>query len=365
MGDNYKRFGEMKLGRPEGYQYPIGLTVSSSSNTFVWANTLTGSNVEVTASDSPATIGGTITTVGTGPTQEAVHTFTTSAEFSTIVEISSLTYLIVGGGGGGGSPQGNPVGSGHYHGGGGGAGGLVYGTGLGPIAANTPYSVVIGGGGPGNTSGTPSYFGNTASGFPGGPNTPPFSPAPLFPASISPTNAITGIGGGRGGGYGQSGFPGGSAGGAGRDGGVSGTRYPGQGNNGGTAGGGGGGATGNAPWGPLGAGGTGAQYSISGAATYYADGGGGSPTYQHNTPPGQGLTGGYGWNTNDANGSPVTRHPGLANRGGGGGSAGNTRAGGSGGSGVVILRYANKAWQNTAVWSNTRNWTNTQSFSIN
>ncbi len=81
-------------------------------------------------------------------------------------------------------------------------------------------------------------------------------------------------------------------------------------------------------------GGPGLQYSISGTATYYAGGGGGGCS-RSNAPL---ATGGVGGGGNAA--FTVVAQSGTANTGGGGGGAGSgSYLGGSGGSGIVILRY--------------------------
>jgi len=292
--------------------------------------------------------GGTVTTDG----NYKVHTFTGNGTFEVTAlgnaaGSTTVDYLIVAGAGGGGKHQA----------GGGGAGGMRYSypnpdTGGHPVTATT-YPVVIGGGGAGQT--TTTCNGQGADGV------------------DSSVFSVTSTGGGGGGGYSNPGLPGG----AGRDGGSGGgagsasttggtpqltppaTRgagnnppvSPAQGTNGGRAwdrsshGGGGGGGhdpgggkSAPAP-GTGGQGGCGTSLSIPGSATVYA-GGGGSSSYQgcSTAPP----NGGGGGDGGHAAGTPAEADgvAGTANTGGGGGgSANSTYDGGTGGSGVVVVRY--------------------------
>jgi hypothetical protein len=168
------------------------------------------------------------------------------------------------------------------YGGSGGAGGLIYSNAF-SIAANSSYTVTVGGGGAGGNvgvNGANSVFGS-----------------------------LTALGGGGGAGGSSPGGSGGSGGGAQH--GTPGTGLQpssssgGYGNNGGGNVGGGGGGAGGAGGNAYGPGGIGRQYSISGVATYYAVGG--------------------GWMSGN----------GVANTGGGGGAG----TAGSGGSGIVIVKY--------------------------
>ena len=227
-----------------------------------------------------------------------------------------VEYLVVAGGGGGGSNAG----------GGGGAGGLL--TGIVTVAAGTSYSVTVGGGGAGVTvnnvgnAGVSSVFG-----------------------SISAT------GGGRGGGYGGVATSGGSGGGGG--GGNSevfvAQGITGQGNTGSAGqpstspyvGGGGGGAgtiatafAGTAPAVTGGGGGAGIASSISGTVVVYSGGGGGSI----GSAGSSGGTGGVGGGGGGATSGGGTATSGGGNTGGGGGGA-STGTSGSGGSGIVVVRY--------------------------
>ena len=232
-----------------------------------------------------------------------VHTFTSSDTFD-VSYVSPLNntveYLVVGAGGGGGHSNIDGTQSS-----GGGAGGFR--TGIGFVVNSSPgsYTVTIGAGGGTQSSGTNSVF-----------------------------DTITSLGGGYGGaGGGAPGGPGGSAGGQGGSGGAF-TRNitagtPGQGNPGGhgtgpggDAGGGGGGAGtagGNAVGATAGTGGLGLYSSITGSSVGYAGGGG-------NNPGPNGFGGGF-------NGSDFNRR-GETNTGGGG-----KGTSGSGGSGIVAIRY--------------------------
>lgn len=236
------------------------------------------------------------------------HVFNASGTFTPISSLSADVLVVAGGGAGGES-----------YGAGGGAGGLNY---LSSQSISSAQTITIGAGGVNNsTSGSNTSFGATTS-IGGG----------LGGANGRPTGATGGSGGG--GGY----TPSGTIIGAG------GTGTSGQGNNGGSAAGsgnsfmglgGGGGAGGpgaTASGGVGGAGGAGVStYSSWATATstgvnvsgtyYYAGGGSGNGTGGASAP----NPGGTAWNA-----------AGPANTGNGGG--GDSAL--SGGSGVVIIRYA-------------------------
>ena len=93
------RIEKKTIGRPENFKYPIGL----APNPAYGANAAT------------STTGGTQIIDGSGPTQNAIHKFTSSGAF-----IPSFTgtveYFLVAGGGGGG----------YQLAGGGGAGAILY-----------------------------------------------------------------------------------------------------------------------------------------------------------------------------------------------------------------------------------------------
>jgi formylglycine-generating enzyme required for sulfatase activity len=281
--------------------------------------------VVYTVSNSVPTIlasGGTITsfigngTNGTNGRAYVVHSFTTvgTSSFVPFVPLSDVEYLIIGGGGAGGLG----------FGGGGGAGGLltnIGGTLLSLSASST--SIVVGAGGSstsniGNNGGNSSFAGQTAIG-----------------------------GGGGNGGYGGTGASGGSGGGAGGRWaqGSSGSGTIGQGNAGGNhlteVGGAGGGGAGSAGQSKTTAssgspGGAGLSNSISGISVIYAGGGGGASGERATSGTGGSGGGGSGGggccgviNIGGSAGTPNT---------GGGGGGGDISAG-SGGSGIVIIRY--------------------------
>lgn len=153
----------------------------------------------------------------------------------------------------------------------------------------------------------------------------------------------TGYGGGGGASRDAAGVGSGGSGGGGADGQTpAGTGIAGQGNNGGVGsaslgagGGGGAGAAGGAGGGGNnGAGGNGLQSSISGTATYYAGGGGGQRC------PGLGSGGASGGLGGGGTGAGGASSAGTANTGGGGGGDGGGGNSYTGGSGIVIIRYA-------------------------
>ena len=261
--------------------------------------------------------GGTVTTYSSGGIDYKVNTFTSSGTI-TFNKAGTVDYLVVAGGGAGGNDRG----------GGGGAGG--YRTGSLSITASG-YSVVVGAGGARSTDisgGTRGANGNNSS----------FS-------------TITSLGGGNGGPENlKPGADGGSGGGTSYGSTSPGQGTSGQGNNGGVDGGGaarntggGGGAsavgasgtgTGSPPHG-----GNGLSSSINGTATTRAGGGGGGSCLIDSTGAGQGTGGSGGGGNGGANSSQGTA--GSANTGGGGGGGGGVdQLAGSGGSGIVIIRYA-------------------------
>jgi len=296
--------------------------------------------------------GGTVTTCG----DFKIHTFNSTSTFvvntAPTPANNNISYVVVAGGGG---ATGSIAG-------GSGAGGYREGktpatpytasplnapAGL-PVSVQT-YPVTIGAGGTGNAS-----YPNITNG------------------SDSVFSTITSTGGGKGGNHpGNPGSPGGSGGGAGGDG----TSSAGSGNsppvsppqgNGGSVGspnypqlgaGGGGGAGGSAGGSANcrgGPGGVGTGTAINpaagtpgpdGALKYFAGGGGGG-IYSLGNPnpayaPGGYGGGGAGWGTGNPIPSPVVSRKGTANTGGGAGQFSATPActGGTGGSGIVIIRY--------------------------
>jgi hypothetical protein len=219
-----------------------------------------------------------------------------------------LELVIVAGGGGGGTCMG----------GGGGAGGLIYNTTFNPTL-NSAYSITIGAGG----AGAPNRNARGSSGS----NTTAFG--------------LTAIGGGGAGSWEIAAILGGSGGGA-PNGKAAGAGTAGQGNSGGgspadTAGSGGGGASAAAISTSAGPGGAGSI--IPNIGTYAGGGGGGTGSGSYgSTGTRLGGIGGGG------NGGAVSSagSNGSANTGGGGGGGsydGGDYIGGTGGSGVVIVRY--------------------------
>jgi hypothetical protein len=282
-----------------------------------------GSNVTWTLPATDGSSGNVLSTNGSG----VLSWVSTSPSAPTSVE-----YLIIAGGGGGG----------YGRAGGGGAGGLLASSTS--VTAGTPYTVTVGGPGSGGTNSTGTAGSGSASVF----------------------NSISATGGGGGGNEpvgvnsGRQGASGGSGGGGATDGqtatstGIGGAGISGQGFGGGTSaglpyapGGGGGGASAVGATATTTAGGAGGDgsnaYSTWASATttgvlgYYAGGGGGG-AYQ----PGTGGAGGAGGGGGSTTGSAGTA--GTINTGSGGGSGSETTTpaffnGGSGGSGIVIIRY--------------------------
>jgi hypothetical protein len=248
-----------------------------------------------------------------------------------ITSTPTIDYLVVAGGGGAVGEYGGSA----VPGGGGGGGGAVYQTGY-TITPGTAYTITVGAGG------TKTVFSNPNNAVGGN-------------GVDSSINALVIAKGGGGGGSYQIGNNGGSGGGGGysaSSGGTStqassGTKPAGAtayGNNGGTgatisqggAGGGGASTAGGSPNSVNGAtGGSGFTTSISGTSTEYAGGGGGGCSYSGGGNGGSGLGGGGNGGTSTTNATD-----GAVNTGGGGGSAPNTRVGGAGGSGIVVIRYA-------------------------
>ena len=252
--------------------------------------------------------------------------------------LTNVEVLVVAGGGGGGWDVG----------GGGGGGGVCYSKSY-PITPGSAISVTIGNGGAGANQ--PTGAGRAGSGGRAGAN-----------GDNSVFGAITALGGGGGGGWSNvSGANGGSGGGQTSNSGdaaysatqTGGAYYVGYGNpggisarntspgdnnysgasGGGGAGGPGGGGINNGTWtlnsSLAGFGGPGLPFNISGTTKYY--GGGGGSSSDNSIYTGIGGIGG-GANGGEQNGE--------ANTGGGGGGGGlPTNIGGTGGSGIVIVRY--------------------------
>jgi len=244
-----------------------------------------------------------------------VHTFTSTGTFNALQPLN-IEYLIVGGGGSAGSAL--------YHSGGGGGGGLVQGSMY--IPAGT-YTVTVGAGGA--NPGSSNLKGNNG--------------------NNSSFNGIIAYGGGGAGVYAcVSGRDGGSGGGGGAQAGVVGSAglgCLGQGycagcfdgsSSGNKTGGGGGGAYASGQKGTdgtLGGGGNGFPSFISNTLRFYSGGGGGS-TESASLKTTGGIGGGGQGNYNFG-------QDGTSNTGGGGGGGERVAPaiGGSGGSGVVYLKY--------------------------
>ena len=246
-----------------------------------------------------------------------IHVFTSSGTFIAQSTINAEVLVVAGGGGGGG---------GKYSGGGGGAGGLIYNSAF-TITANS-HTITIGNGGAGGvgqgvsgTNGQNTTFSTlTAIGGGGG-------------ASRVTNAGNGGSGGGHGGGTATNGT---GTSGQGYNGGVVGTNS-GVGGGGGGAGGVGGNVNPNGTVPTMG--GAGLQFtqfaSFGGyPAGWFASGGGGAA---------DGGAGAYSTAVNGGGGrgSGGDGEDGVANTGGGGGGAerAQTFTGGTGGSGIVIIRY--------------------------
>ena len=263
--------------------------------------------------------GGTITSWSDGTTSYVVHTFTTSGVF-TPTSSFNVDYLVVAGGAAGGHSNTNS-------GGGGGAGGYRTATGFSVTAQD--YTITVGAGG---------AVASNVRGANGGDS--------IF-------SSITSTGGGGGGSQGVSanGKAGGSGGGGAYNAGAGGAGTSGQGNAGGTVAADGGNAAGGAGGGAGGAGEGASQASNSatqagdggvglqnayrtGSNVYYAGGGAGEGYDLGVADGGTGGGGSSGIYQSNANATPNT----------GGGGAGGSNGGinhpaGSGGSGIVVIRY--------------------------
>ena len=295
-----------------------------------------------------------------------VQIFTSSGTFSVPSGVTSVDALVVAGGG-----------SGKHFGGGGGAGGLIFMPGY-PVTPGGTLTVTVGCGGTmGATwpqASDPAASGNGQPSTLGSPGDP----------GLSPTgDVLTANAGGAGGAYpGLSAQGGGSGGGAaidnpggwnngnqptrpgdsgaygfGTDGGDATDGHSSEGGGGGGAGGAGknGNPSGTLPYNspePIASssGGIGKAYTIADGTTpvYYAGGGGGAlMSAQGNPFMGQGGQGGGGNSGNENPGNPAGRPKnggaGQANKGGGGGAPAQQEATtmtGSGGKGIVIVRWS-------------------------
>lgn len=282
----------------------------------------------------PSCSGGAESTITIGENTYTIHVFSSSGSLVCEGNLNAQ-ILVVGGGGGGGG----------VIGGGGGAGGLVYNDNYDLVSAT--YSVVVGNGGGGGRS-----YNNAQQGGKLGQDSE-FD-------ELGVTLNITASGGGAGGYWGGSSnssnndTSNGGSGGGGGNASPAGTAVSGQGNNG-TAGnfdyGGGGGGAGSAASAydtvnkKAGNGGAGADYSSIfgtsvGDSGWFASGGGGGIRDSVGGTAGIASNGGGG----NATASTSKAEDGMNNTGGGGGGAGfsvssDSVFGGTGGSGVVIIRY--------------------------
>ena len=320
----------------------VNVTVTPSSDTAatvavpssVYSNVTAGRVVIIKVTNSDGTTSGTVNKTAVAlPSGGSIqtysgyrsHKFTSSGTFTNTAAISQVDALFVAGGGGGGADNS----------GGGGAGGMVVHTGINVSAQN--YTITIGGGGTGayESSGDGGPYATN------GANTSAFG--------------YSTTGGGRGGSAGGANANSGGSGGGGSGenaNGVGGAGTSGQGNTGGNhnsgGGGGGGGKGAVGQRGNIrgtnqgGLGGSGGQNAYeTGSNQYYAAGGnGGNENGDYDTAA---AVNGIGGRTNP-NGSSRGQN-GVDGTGSGGGactheSSADSPAGGDGGDGVVIIRYA-------------------------
>jgi hypothetical protein len=295
------------------------ISLTTASTTFLAGSTFSLYGIANADQGAAKATGGIITEDAT----YWYHTFGASSAFIPKQSLSCDILQIAGGGGG--------------SAGGGGAGGLLAYSSQSLTAIS--YNVTVGGGGAAGTSssqgtnGVNSQFGSLTASVGGG-------------GGGSLTAPLDGRNGGSGGGAGPEDFSTGSIGTATAGQGFNGgTAFIRQSGNGGSGGGGGAGAVGqSATLNTIGNGGIGvATYSSWGLATgtgqnvsgtvYYAGGGGGA---------GGLSSGGLGGNGGGGNGNKIAggATAGAVNTGGGGGGPWNTGSTVSGGSGVVIVRYA-------------------------
>ena len=319
----------------------------TAANQFSTRNTLKGvSNLrdDILDTDTNPPLNATGGTIETSPTHKT-HIFTSPGNFVVSDGTQSVEYCIVGGGGGGGA--GGSSDFGRAGGGGGGGGVITTFTTVGPdgfqaspypVSPGT-YPIAVGAGGAGKSGTTPGQ---------------------ATPGGDSTAFGLTGQGGGGGGhGRNQPGDPGGSGGGAsarelGTAGGGVGTSsqgYPGgdnttESNNAG-GGGGAGGVGASVPSYPAGIGDGGNGRSIGDVvpSSYGTPGpspgrwfAGGGAGFTSSSP--RAANGGAGGGGDDLGPTEVTSLlNGDTNTGGGAAGNGDGRTGGTGGSGIVIIRY--------------------------
>gem|GEM_PF-2546495 len=289
---------------------------ASNSYGTAWASPATWFNATPAGGGFGGTnSGGIVTNYYLNGTNFYANIFTNAGSNAFIANFNgNVEVLVVGGGGG----------SGGNGGGGGGAGGLIYSNAF-PVVAGSNYAVTVGLGGAGSvnssvtgSSGSNSSFGSIISTGGGGGASRDNGGAPKAGGSSGGgANCVNGNSAGRtspAASPAGQGFIGGN--GPATDGGVNGS-------GGGGGGAGAAGAVGSAN-GNGGNGGVGVQYDLVGSNVYYAGGGGGGYT-STKANGANGLGGGTGGNRD-------------ANSGGGGGCIAPGTSG-SGGSGIVIVRY--------------------------
>jgi len=345
-----------------GFAVDAEITVNGAAVTLVYVDGTKGwvavndqNSGGIVSQEYVAASGGTITTSG----NFKIHTFTGPGTFTVsnagnAAGSNTVDYLVVAGGGGGGGGHGGGGGAGGYRESSGTASGSYTASPLGACVSALSvtaqgYPIVVGGGGTaggGYVHSVPSRGGNgnnsvfstitsTAGGGSGGYNVPGGGPP-----------GVGQNGGSGGGGVGQLSASGGS--------GNTPPVSPPQGNNGGSSstpgggGGGGAGVVGNSPpgGGVGGAGGNGVSTSITGSSVARGGGGGGGAETGPNSAyvGGAGGTGGGGAGKANVP-APTPGGNGTANTGGGGGggtgggSPSGPPFGGTGASGIVVIRY--------------------------
>lgn len=283
----------------------------------------TGGLIVPTGTDAQRPANATAGTIRYNTSNNVTEIYSGTAWVTVTSQNYSVDYLVIAGGGAGGP----------YIGGGGGAGGLLSGTAT--LTGGSAYTITIGAGATGSTSatanGSNTVFSTIATSVGGG-----GGGSSTFTSGISPANGVPGGSGGGGSLSNSSSTTGGS--------GTSGQGYAGGnttiyggGASYGASGGGGSAATGGNGDGSSATGangGSGTSSSISGTAVTYAGGGGGFGSTTGGSGSGGGGTGGVNGPTAATN---ATANSGSG--GGGGAQSDGYRAGGNGGSGVVIISY--------------------------
>jgi len=300
----------------DAFEDATGVDASTSTNEIRNA-----SNYYSGLAAATAPTGGTITSY-TGYT---VHSFTSTGTTSFVVSGSgNVDWLVAAGGGGGGN----------NHGQGAGAGGVR--TAASQAVTARTYTVTVGTAGAGGASAGGSGVNSSIAG-----------------GDITTYSSTGGGGGGQDHNVGSSGGSGGASSATGNAGGYSPVEGYAGGATGATGGagrtGGGGGGAGavgadGAASSSGGVGGVGISNSYRTDSGVFYGGGGGGGGYAY--PAGAGGNGGGG-----AGGSGTSSAPGTdatANSGGGGGGGGGNSEGGDGGTGIVVIRFADGAFLSTA-----------------